>query len=53
MSVRMKLSLHGANVIGSIYLFVIWLSILLTIDTYCIEEILKDLGNFRDSFRYF
>ena len=38
MSVRMKLSLHGAIVI------VIWLSILLTIGPYCIEEITKDYG---------
>ena len=28
-------------------------SILLTIDPYCIEEILKDLDNFRDTFHFF
>ena len=41
MSVRMKLSLHGAIVI------VIWLSILLTIGPYCIEEIPINLGILR------
>ena len=39
----MKLSLHGANVIVSIYLFMTWLSSLLTIGPYCIEEILDSL----------
>ena len=38
---------------GSIYLFVIWLSILLTIGPYCTEEFFKALGNFRDTFHYF
>ena len=43
MSVRMKLSLHGVNFTGSFYFLVIWLSILLTVGPYCIEEIHIDL----------
>ena len=42
MSVKMKLSLHGADAVGSIYLFAICLNIPLTIGFHCINGILND-----------
>ena len=42
MSVKMKLSLHGSDAVGSIYLIVICLNIPLTIGLHCINGILND-----------